>query len=286
MKRFGILLAASAALTTPAVLAAQDTPPPAPMVVGERIDGPAGSGAEGMDQAMAALGAMFKVEPLTAEQEARLPQAQRVINRMIPEGTLGEMMGGMFDKLLGPMLDATEAPADETIRKGVGIGPAALDLTEAQAAELAALFDPAYAERHKRERALMPALMRDMMTAMEPTMRKAMSELYAIHFSQKELDDVEAFFLTDSGAAYARKSFTMSSDPRIVSATMESLPQLMASFASMEEKMKAATADLPPKRSFAELSKAEKAKVSKLTGYTAADIEGMLAENADGAREE
>ena len=279
MKRFGILLAATAALTTPAVLAAQDTPPPAPpLVVGE--------GTEGTDQAMTALGAMFKVEPLTAEQEARLPQAQRVINRMISDGTLGEMMGGMFDKLLGPMLDATEAPAKETIRKAVGISPAALDLSDAQAAELAALFDPAYAERHKRERALMPALMRDMMTAMEPAMRKAMSELYAVHFSQKELDDVEAFFLTESGAAYARKSFTMSSDPRIVSATMESMPQMMASFASMEEKMKAATADLPAKRNFADLSKAEKAKVSKLTGYSVAEIEGMVAETADGARKE
>ncbi|HEY6964486.1 MAG TPA: DUF2059 domain-containing protein [Erythrobacter sp.] len=279
MKRFGILLAATAALTTPAVLAAQDTPPPAPpLVVGE--------GTEGMDQAMTALGAMFKVEPLTAEQEARLPQATRIIGRMIPDGTLGEMMGGMFDKLLGPMLDATEAPAKETIRKAVGISPAALDLSDAQAAELAALFDPAYAERHKRERALMPALMRDMMTAMEPAMRKAMSELYAVHFSQKELDDVEAFFLTESGAAYARKSFTMSSDPRIVSATMESMPQMMASFASMEEKMKAATADLPAKRSFADLSKAEKAKVSKLTGYSVAEIEGMVAETADGARKE
>jgi hypothetical protein len=126
--------------------------------------------------------------------------------------------------------------------------------------------------------AVMPALMRDMMTVMEPTMRKAMSELYAIHFSQKELDDIETFFQTESGTAYARKSFSMSSDPRILSATMESLPQLMGTFADMEKKIAAASADLPPKRSFSELSGAEKAKIAKLSGYSIAEIEEMIAQ--------
>lgn len=233
-----------------------------------------------MDQAMAALGAMFPAEPLTAEQEARLPQTQRIINRMIPEGTLGEMMGGMFDKMFGPMMAAADGPAIATVQKGIRVSPVAIGLSEEQTAEIAALLDPAYAERHKREMAVMPAMMRDMMTVMEPTMRKAMSELYAIHFSQKELDDIETFFQTDSGTAFARKSFTMSSDPRILAASMEAMPQIMGAIADMEKKIAAASADLPPKRGFADLSKADKAKVAKLTGYTVEEIEGMLAENA------
>lgn len=280
MKRFGILLASAAIFATPAALSAQDNvpTPPAPFEIGERLDPPANAEAQGMDQVAAMFGGMFPAEPLTPEQVARLPQATRIIARMIPDGTMSELMGTMYDKMLGPIMAATDAPADEVVRKGVGIGPAALDLSPAQTAELAGLFDPAYAERHEREKALMPQLMRDVMTAMEPTMRKAMSELYAIHFTQKELDDVEAFFLTESGTAYARKSFSMSSDPRIVSATMESLPQMMAAFAAMEQKVKDATADLPATRSFADLSKAEKARVSKITGYPVPEIEAMLAE--------
>jgi len=125
----------------------------------------------------------------------------------------------------------------------------------------------------------MPTMMREMMTVMEPTMRKAMSELYAINFSQKELDDIEAFFQTDSGTAYARKSFTMSSDPRILAASMESLPQMMGAIGEMEKKIAAAGADLPAKRSFADLSQADKAKIATLTGYSVEQIEGLLAES-------
>lgn len=277
MMQWRVLLVSCASLTlfaAPASLAAQDAPPP--LVIGERL--PAQSEQAEMDQAMAMLGAMFPVEPLTAEQEARLPQATRIITRMIPDGTMSEMMGGLFDKMLGPIMAATDAPATATVQKGIGVSPAIIGLSEEQTAEIAALLDPAYAERHSREMAVMPALMRDMMTVMEPTMRKAMSELYAIHFSQKELDDIETFFQTESGTAYARKSFSMSSDPRILSATMESLPQLMGTFADMEKKIAAASADLPPKRSFSELSGAEKAKIAKLSGYSIAEIEEMIAQ--------
>ncbi|OYU19303.1 MAG: hypothetical protein CFE34_06170 [Rhodobacteraceae bacterium PARR1] len=267
IRRIFVRLAGLATLSlVPQPLAAQAEADP------HSATGHSETGAAEVDQTMAMLGKMFPAEPLTIEQEVRLPQAQRIITRMIPEGTLGEMMGGMLDKMLGPIMAASDAPANAVVFKGIGISPATLGLSDEQTAEIAVLLDPAYAERHSRELAVMPGVMREMMTAMEPTMRKAMSELYAIHFSQKELDDIEAFFQTESGAAYARKSFT---------ASMESLPQLMGAFAGMEQKFAAASADLPPKRSFADLPGAEKAKIAKLTGYSIAEIEAMLAENAD-----
>ena len=209
------------------------------------------------------------------EQEARLPQAQRIITLMIPEGTMSEMMGAMTDRLLGPIMAAAQAPALDTVGKALGVEGSQLSLTPEQAAELAALFDPPYLERHEREKALFPGLMRDMMTVMEPSMRKAMSELYAINFSQGELDGIEAFFRTDVGTAYARKSFAMSSDPRIIGATMEAMPQMMGAFADMERKMAEATADLPARRSFADLPAAEQRKVARLTGLSVEEIKAM-----------
>lgn len=229
---------------------------------------------------LAMLGKIFTAEPLTAEQEARLPQAQRIVALLIPDGTLGELMGKTFEQFLNPALAEIGTPGAATITKATGLDTSEFNLTEAETAELAALFDPAYAERQKREMAMMPDAMRGMMTMMEPVMRKAMGELYAIHFSAAELADIEAFFRTPSGTTYARKSFTMSSDPRIIAASMEAMPQMMAGFGEMEKKMAEAAADLPPKRSFAELSAAEKAKVAKLTGTSVAAIEERLAERS------
>ncbi|WP_379923252.1 DUF2059 domain-containing protein [Erythrobacter sp. R86502] len=270
MRRNSIRLIAGAALSllvAPAGLAAQDTTPMATTVDEAQ--------AAEFDEAMAMMATLYPAEPLTAEQEARLPQAQRIIARMIPEGTMADMMGSMFDTLLVPLMALGEAPAMDTISKGTGFSEEAISLTPEQAAQIAAMFDPAYAERHKREAALLPALIQDIMTVMEPSVRKAMAELYAVHFSQPELDGIEAFFQTEIGAAYARKSFTMSSDPRIVSATMESMPQMMESFAGMEAQLAAAGEGLPPIRRFNDLSAAEQERVATIMGYSVAEIEAQ-----------
>ncbi len=231
-------------------------------------------------ETMAALTEMFAAEPLTAEQQARLPQAQTIVAKVIPEGSLQEMMDGMFDGLLGGLIamDAgREATVEDTgsfVADQLGLDGSDLSLTASQINEFADMFDPARVERKKREAGLIPDMMGEMMTVMEPTMRRVMAEMYAISFTAAELNDIDAFFSTESGATFARKSFTMASDPRVMSASMESLPDMMGVFATMESRMAEATADLPPARSFTELTAAERAKIASATGYD----EGTLAE--------
>lgn len=122
--------------------------------------------------------------------------------------------------------------------------------------------------------------MAQMMNAMEPGMRNAMAELYAINFNSTELNEIEAFFLTKTGASFARKNFTMSSEAGIISATMEAMLAMMGTIGSLEQTVAETTADLPPTRSFADLTTAEKAKVAAMTGYTVEDIEANLEANA------
>ncbi len=223
------------------------------------------------------LRGMFEPEPLTPEQEARLPQAAAVIAKLVPEGAMGEMMGEMFDGFLKPFGDLPAASAASRAAQGIGVGEYDLELSDEQAQEIAAMFDPVFEEREAREMAMLPEMLGRMMTAMEPPMRKAMAELYAINFTDAELSDIDAFFSTPSGATYARKSFTMASDPRIMAATMEAMPALMAPINQMEQEAEAATADLPPARSYAELTAAERARITALTGFTEAEIEAALA---------
>lgn len=263
---FAVVSALAALAVAPQSLAAQDDSPAA-----------ASSEADEMQLTMTMLNGMFPAEPMTPEQAARLPQAQRIINALIPEGTLAEIMGGMFDKMMGPTMDMAGPSSIGTVTAATGLASYELDLTPEQSDELAGLFDPAWAERQKREIALMPAMMADMMNLMEPGMRQAMSELYAINFNQTELDGIETFFKTEVGATYARKSFTMASDPRILSASMAAMPQIIGLLEGMEQNIIEASANLPTKRAFADLSAKEKARVAELIGLSVEDIEARLA---------
>ncbi len=273
-----IVLATAAALTlltAPVALAAQDADAPIEAAADDSGE-PADSEAGAMREAMAMLGQIFPSEPLTAEQEARLPAAEALVVKVIPEGTMGEMMDKMFAGMLGPIIGAFPNGAANVLAKQIGTSEFGFSLDEAQAAELAGLFDPAWQERQQREAAMFPTLMKEAVVLMEPGMRKAMSELYAIRFSSGELTEIDAFFSTGTGFKYAREAFLMAGDPRIMSSTLEAMPALIGMMGDLEVRMAASVADLPAARSFAELTPAERAKVAEMTGYSVEEIEANL----------
>ncbi|MEM6476978.1 MAG: DUF2059 domain-containing protein [Pseudomonadota bacterium] len=279
MRKFGLFAAPVAfafAAATP--LAAQDDDVTETVSIEESEE----SGAEDIEAMMGLLGALFQVEPLTPEQEARLPIAQSVAEKMIPEGALGEMMGTLMKDIMDPFTSLGPPPANATVSKGLGISLFELDLTEEQTAEVAALLDPAFEVRSKREMEAFPQMLSSIMSVMEPSMREAMAELYAIRFEDSELTELNTFFATPLGEKFASESFKMAADPRLMVAGMEALPQLLGTVSDMESAIEAATADLPEKRAFADLPASEKARISELTGLSAEEIEARISE-ADAA---
>lgn len=277
MRKIAVLLAATAGFGAPASLAAQDAPPP--MTVGERLPDDEGVAASDDAAEMAALagmmGGMVKAEPLSPEQQARLPQAQALIAQLIPEGAMAEMSQAMFGNMLGPLEGLMPSGAMPVVAERMGPEVAGR-LSEEQAVEVASLLDPQWEEREKRIKGLVPEMLTEVMGLMEPTMRKAMSELYAIRFSSGELTDIAGFFATETGAKYARESFTMTSDPRLIAASMEMMPAMFGMLGDMEQRMKARLADLSEPRSFAALSNKERDRVAELTGLSVEQIESNL----------
>lgn len=229
------------------------------------------------DKTMEMLGSMFKAEPLTPEQEARLPLARKVVDAMIPPGTYGEVMGSMFNKILGPIMSKIEEPSSADVAKQIGAMKSDISLDKGQAEEATALLDPAWKQRRKVQMDTIQGAMAKAMTAIEPSMRNAMSEVYAADFDSTQLHDIGVFFSTGSGQAFARKSMTIASDPRFMSAMMKSLPLMLGSFAEMEHDVKAAMAKLPPMRKWGDLSPADRARLSELTGLSQSKLEAGMA---------
>ncbi|WP_133364645.1 DUF2059 domain-containing protein [Qipengyuania sediminis] len=271
MRITGLLGGALIALAVPAV--AQDAEEPVTVEVSPEA---------AMTEAMKS---MFKVEPLTTEQQARLPQAEALIAQIMPPGTLDQIMGGMFDKMLGPIMAMERAPSSYEIASQLGIEDEDFELSNEDAKQIAAILDPAYKERREREAKAVQTSLRRVMALMEPSLRKGMAEAYAATFTAPEMTDIAAFFATPSGATFARKSYALASDPRIVAASFEMMPKMMGQMKEIEAEVKAATADLPAKKTYDALSAAERSALSRLTGQSAAELRAGMARAAE-AREE
>ena len=225
---------------------------------------------------MSALSDMFKAEPLTAEQQARLPAAKALMMQIMPPGTMAEMYHSLFKRIMDPIMKIAESDPAVDVAKNLGQDSGKLDLPEDQARQAAAILDPGAAPRNAAMMASLQSAMTKAMATMEPDMREGMAEAYAVNFDSKELADIAAFFATPSGISYARRSFTLASDPHVLSATMKSLPKMMAELGPMKAQFDKAGTDLPQPRSYDALSAAERQELGKLTGLSQAQIKAGM----------
>lgn len=246
---------------------------------------------DGMADLAKMMGGIFQNEPLTAEEEARLPQAEALVGTMMPEGFYGTMMSDMMDKIMRPMMSMFTQP------KFVLAGRLEIDeeridaLDEEQRAELASLLDPGYAERADAIIAVMTDKMGGAFSVMEKPMRKGLSKAYAVRFDENQLADIAAFFATPTGEIYAREQIALFADPQVMQSSMQALPAIMGSFGDMETAMTEAMATLPAERSYADLTEAQRARMAELLGVDAAALEGVVKppkpmDEADGELEE
>ncbi len=223
---------------------------------------------EAAPQAPAAMGNMFgTAEPLTAEQEARLPAAEQVVARIFPPGTYARMMNDtmkpMMDNIMGSFMDV---PMSE-IAKLSGLPAEQLPaMGEGSLREVMAILDPAFEERTRLMSGVTMQLVSDMMVEVEPSYRAGLARAYATRFTEAELADMAAYFSTPTGARYAAESMLINTDPQVMSTMNEMVPTMMRLMPEMMAKAKEAEAKLPPRRSFSDLTPAEQTRLAEVLG--------------------
>ena len=183
----------------------------------------------------------------TAVDPARLAAAQVTVDYLFPLGTYQRMMKGTMDKLMDSILSQTfDRPMAETM-KGYGLEDEELaELGDASFNDILNQRDPHFEERMKISTRVMMDEMVDLMTTMEPALREALAKIYARKFTVSQLGEMNDFFATETGTAFARDYMMVFVDPEMLQSMMGMVPQMMQAMPEITRKIEAATAHLPP----------------------------------------
>ena len=229
-----------------------------------------------LDEFAGMMASLFQTDPLTEEQNARLPAAQAVVGEMMPDGFYGEMMAGMMDKMLRPMLTMFSQP-EFVLGARLTVDAETIEaLEEGEQAELTAMLDPAYEARGDAMVAVLTSRMGGMFTAMEGPMREGLSKAYAVRFDDAQLADIAAFFATPTGGEYARESMALFADPQVMQASMQALPAMMSGFGDIESAMREAMAALPAERGYGDLTEAQRERMAELLDVDPAQLADLV----------
>ena len=271
MKRFATALSAFALMTaTPAL--AQDEPATADAEMEKELD---------------AMGAMFgdifgSAEPLTSEQEARVPAAQAVVVKLFPEGTYAKMMDETMKPLMDGLLGNIAGSPAIQLMELTGLAPSTLSsVDEGALAEAVALLDPNAQARNSEIADMTLSLISDVVVKIEPSYRAGLARAYAVRFTEDELTDLAAYFGTPVGSKYASESFLIFADPQVMSSMNEMMPAVMEAMPGMMGNIGEIASKYPKGRTFSALDSAEQDKLSALLGVSLEDLAASEPESAE-----
>lgn len=249
------------------VMASAEAPAPVTLLANPAMG--FGDGAQGEAALMDIFAKLFDIGDKTPIDPAQLALGQAAAAKLLPEGAYGKMMNQLLKNFLKPMLALEPGMSGTKIVSKTGIDHDFADaLTEDQRNAVADIFDPDRQARSEGLLALLGPIMLEASKALEPPMREGIARAYARKFSAAQLGEINSFFATPSGAAFAAESFAIQADPEVLSATMQAMPimltKIMDSASGLEAKMKT----LPQERELSELSAADLDKLAKLLSTT------------------
>lgn len=181
---------------------------------------------------------------ITSPDPARLKLAEQVAGRLIPPGTYQKLMKDMADQMADGMLEQMMGMDAATLAKAAGDN--AKDVEGKSLGELASAADPHFKERTDIMMKVMFDEMGKLMSAMEPTARSALAKVYARKYDVRQLTDLNSFFATSSGNAFAADFYATFSDKDMIGAMMGEMPKMIEAMPAIMKKVEEATAHLPP----------------------------------------
>ncbi|MES2288706.1 MAG: DUF2059 domain-containing protein [Pseudomonadota bacterium] len=191
--------------------------------------------------------AQVPVQPSPAPADAaaqiepvRLAAAKPVIDRLWPLGTYRRLMDGTMSKMIDGVMDQMFQ------MRASDIAPAKAGTEDKTMGEVAQSRDPDFRERMRITTDVMFKEMMPMFDRVEPSIREAMTKIYARKFTAAQLGDLDRFFQTPTGALYAREWMAAYMDPEMLKGMQAFVPEMMKAMPAIMTKVEAATKHLPP----------------------------------------
>jgi hypothetical protein len=205
----------------------------------------------------ALLGIVDKLFPPQPDPDpTRLALARTSVRAMWPNGAYGKMMtgfmGGMFDKMMQLKKSDFAALDDKKVK------PTAATTKDMTVHEEATAKDPYFDQRMAAMRDVVSEELGKISVIIDPRMREGLARSMARRFDAQQLGDINRFFATPSGQAFAGQYMQLWIDPDTIRSIFASMPEMMKLMPEMMQKFKAANDKFPsPKKTPAVAPKAE-----------------------------
>ncbi|MBS0482497.1 MAG: DUF2059 domain-containing protein [Proteobacteria bacterium] len=204
---------------------------------------------------------------------ARLAAAKAVVEHIFPAGTYARLMNASMQAVSKSAVDSVSQMQLRDLAAMGGQSPETVaKLGSGTLQEIMAIYDPVYRQRMEVTMGTMMSEMTKVMVGFEPAVRDGVGQAYANRFTTDQLGEMNRFFETPTGKAYAAESMVIMTDPAVMAKIQQFMPELSKQMPDILKSVQAATATLPKPRKYVDLSAVDRSKLAKLLGITEAQL--------------
>lgn len=192
------------------------------------------------------FGAMFalidKMFPAQPDPDpARIGLARTAVGTMWPDGAYGKMMSVLFGGMISRAMQLKQSDFASLNPKAA---KAADDKDESLHETLAAK-DPYFDQRMAAINTAIEEEASKVSAIIDPRMREGLSRAMARRFDAQQLGDINAFFATPTGHAFAGQYLRLWLDPDAMRSMFGAMPEMMKMMPEVMQKIKAADDKFP-----------------------------------------
>ncbi len=218
-----------------------------------------------IDEAIALVEKIFEVDKLPPVDPARLALARQTTAALIPAGSLEKMLDNMYGKIFKAVMEQAGGMSDLMLSIKTGVDDetlAGLDAdTKSKAVEI---LDPNRKAREEQVMEVVKPLISEVLRDLEAPMRDGMAHAYSRKFTAAHLGDMNSFFATPAGSAFAGEWMALQADPEVMIAMIKAVPPLIEKFIDRAPELEGKFKALPKERGLADLSETELSSLAKL----------------------
>ncbi|MEM1132539.1 MAG: DUF2059 domain-containing protein [Pseudomonadota bacterium] len=231
---------------------------------------------------------VFKFEDDGAPIEPnQLAKGEDVAAKLLPDGSYKKIMSETLGTVIEPMLGSIDVMPLSAITAFAGISESEVSPPDdATVKDLMEIIDPHFAERQQAMFSSIFDILIELSDEVEPAMRDGLAKAYARRFTAEELDEVSAFLSTEAGAKFGSESLAVYSSREVIGASMEVMPKFLERFLGQMENPEELMGDLPPQRTYGDLSELEKKRLAQLLGVDVDELGPRETEQGDYETEE
>lgn len=183
------------------------------------------------------------ITPTPSPSADRIAAAKPVIDKLWPLGTYRKMMGSQMSEMVSTMMESMYDMKGEDLVPGGDIPEADKGKTMG---ELAESKDPHFRERMRIMMDVMFKEMTPLLDKAEPSVRGALTTIYARKFTAAQLSELDRFLGTPTGKVYSENWVSSFYSPELMSAMKDFAPEMIKAMPAIMDKFEKATAHLPP----------------------------------------